>query len=477
MYFDLIVATDDKWGIARKDALPWRLMNAGREDMDYFRRITTEPGTAVIMGRKTWDTIPDKFKPLPNRINIVISTKHLSIDIEGALTESPIVRVGSFLAALDWTSSHYNVSGELSVKHVMVIGGNAIYELALHSVHLRYAFVTVIAGDFGCDMQFPCHYLKHATFSLNNKVINPINEYRVYDMRNIAEWTFLRLMERLLGAPSKPNRTSIPTRFSFHEVLKFNLYESGRGKILPLLTTKEVKWPLIYHELIWFLRGSTNTKYLIDNNVHIWDANTTREFLDSRGLTKYEVGEVGNIYGAQWRNWNGIDQLQKIISTIKKDPWDRRLVVSAWNVEQLDQMALLPCHYAFQFIVTPNENGEPKYLNCIVNMRSADLALGVPFNAVSYALLTHMISHLTNLQSGILSISMADCHIYGSHISGIKEWIKRTPVRFPILKFGPKILEKGKSVTLDDFTNCFEITDYIVMDYVHQPVIRLPMAV
>jgi thymidylate synthase len=303
-----------------------------------------------------------------------------------------------------------------------------------------------------------------------------------------GEMAYLALLSKLLAAPLRQNRTGIPTRGTFHEVLKFSLYDSARGCVLPLITTKRMLYDKIYHELVWFIRGDTDIVYLQANGVNIWNANTTREFLDARGLTNYRAGQIGPGYGFQWRNYGagwspdqaeacsaGIDQLSAVIDQLRADPWDRRMLVLAWNPAQLSQVALPPCHYSYQFHVEQANDGA-YVLNCLVNMRSADLALGVPFNIASYGLLTHFVAKITGYRPGVLSLSMADCHIYTNHEAGIREQLRRAPYPPPSLAFSDRVNER-KKIDIDDFAQKFTIDDVIVSDYRHHPYIRLAMAV
>lgn len=450
MQFDFIVAVDSKWGMAKDGKLPWTGTEAGKQDMSWFVEKTKKG--AVIMGRKTWDAIGH---PLAGRINIVVCGK--------SFVYSDHIEVESLEEALSYCADN-------KIKHNMVIGGAVLYAAAMKSPWLRYGYVTMIDGDFECDMKFPM------TLGDSYHVLwyPGMNEYRLYDYSNCAELEFIGLCRRLLVAPLRQNRTGVPTRGLFHEVLKFPLRDN-RGLILPLITTKFTPWRLIYHELIWFLRASTDTSYLIENNVHIWDGNTTREFLDGRQLHHYSVGDVGPIYGCQWRNWNTgtghVDQLKEAISALKSDPWSRRLIVSAWNVGALPAMALPPCHLMYQFHVDPDCEGQPKYLNCLVIMRSADVALGVPFNIASYAFLTHIVAQIVGLLPGVLSVSMTDCHIYSTHTEGVKLLIQRDPRRFPTIKFNCA----GNDI--DDYAYKFGISDYKISDYVPYPALKLPMAV
>lgn len=802
MEFDFIVAVDVRWGISRQGNLPWKGTSEGVIDMNWFKKVTSRPETAVIMGRRTWESIPDNFRPLPGRINVVISSRNRGVTIMNALTETPVVNVDSFTKALEWCAEH-RVEGSLKVSQCIVIGGNLIYEQALRSAYLRFGFITKFNRDFDCDKEFPIKYLKN----VSSEVVSDGHEYTIhkFNFTNEGERAYMDLLRELETAPSHPNRTNIPTQGIFHRSLRFQLHD-GRGKVLPLITTKKINWAAIYHELIWFLRGSTNTSYLVENNVKIWNGNSTREYLDAKGLTSYAEGDLGPIYGHQWRNWGGlfqsrepskgIDQLSNVIEKIKTDPGNRRLVVSAWNVSQLEEMALPPCflagtpvrtqngyepietiqlrsklythvgnfkpvneihitnytgpvhllkvigqpepyrmtpnhpmyyragndaswveaknisngrvgihintksilvpfteiintqhkkvktqillddvnmwymlgyfvkngsidqkyksyfifnltdmersfpiistvtslnevatrnyhsyrrfeireqfwynifkefgraitnrtipqwvhdapvkyiekflegygyanrssattvsrdlayhmqllllkigkkaliskhdnphtysiyyqdsdksdicvieagyawykvksnitvnventpvynfdvgddhtytvgnlathncHYSFQFHVG-FESEVPKYLNCLVNMRSADVALGVPFNIASYSLLTHIIAHLTGLTAGELVVSMADCHLYENHLDGVREQLTRCPRRFPIIQFGPAITSCNPSkLTIDDFAKKFTFRDYIINNYNSHPPIKLHMAV
>lgn len=248
----------------------------------------------------------------------------------------------------------------------------------------------------------------------------------------------------------KKDRTGVGTLSLFGTQARYNLeYE------FPLLTTKSVHFKSVVHELLWFLSGSTNTKYLNDNGVRIWN-----EWQDDKG-------NLGPVYGKQWRDWEDkdgrhIDQISNLIYNLKKDPFSRRHIVSAWNVGELDKMALPPCHSFFQFHV--DNDG---YLSCQLYQRSADLFLGVPFNIASYALLTYMIAQVTNLRPKEFIHTTGDTHIYANHIIQVNEMLSRNHKTLPTLKLNSNI---------NDIFD-FRYEDIILEGYDPHPAIKAPVAI
>lgn len=261
---------------------------------------------------------------------------------------------------------------------------------------------------------------------------------------------YLDLLDRLLQeGTKKEDRTGTGTLSVFGAQCRYDLSEG-----FPLVTTKKLHLRSIIHELLWFIKGDTNIKYLKDNNVKIWD-----EWADADG-------DLGPVYGKQWRSWPGpdgqtFDQLRDVIEQIKTNPDSRRLMVNAWNVACIPDMALPPCHCLFQFYVA---NGK---LSCQLYQRSADVFLGVPFNIASYALLTHMIAQVTNLQAGDFVHTFGDLHLYSNHIDQAKEQLTRTPLDKPKLELNPAIKD------IEGFT--FE--DIMIKDYEAHPHIKAPVAV
>ncbi|GIF05922.1 thymidylate synthase [Actinoplanes siamensis] len=256
------------------------------------------------------------------------------------------------------------------------------------------------------------------------------------------------LLRRVLetGTP-KSDRTGTGTRSLFGERLRYDL-SAG----FPLITTKRVHFKSIAVELLWFLRGDTNVRWLRDQGVTIWDEWAGPD------------GELGPVYGYQWRSWpgrnGGIDQLSGVLDTLRRNPDSRRMVVSAWNVGDLDEMALMPCHAMFQFYVADGR------LSCQLYQRSADLFLGVPFNIASYALLTRMIADQVGLAPGDFIWVGGDCHIYDNHVDQVQEQLGREPYPFPSLRIAPR-------PSLFDH----EYADFEVVGYRHHPAIKAPVAV
>jgi thymidylate synthase len=247
----------------------------------------------------------------------------------------------------------------------------------------------------------------------------------------------------------KGDRTGTGTRSVFGYQMRFDLAEG-----FPLVTTKKVHLRSIIHELLWFLRGDTNIQYLKDNGVTIWD-----EWADAEG-------NLGRVYGAQWRSWKGsdgrsIDQIARVIEQIRTNPDSRRLIVSAWNVAEIEKMALPPCHALFQFFVV---NGR---LSCQLYQRSADIFLGVPFNIASYALLTRMIAQVTGLEPGEFIHTLGDAHLYNNHLEQAKLQLTREPRRLPRMELNPDVR------SIFDFR--FE--DFKLLEYEPYPSISAPIAV
>ncbi|MBA2250086.1 MAG: thymidylate synthase [Chitinophagaceae bacterium] len=266
---------------------------------------------------------------------------------------------------------------------------------------------------------------------------------------------YLSLLQHILdNGADKSDRTGTGTRSIFGHQMRFDL-NAG----FPLVTTKKLHLKSIIYELLWFLKGDTNIQYLKENGVRIWD-----EWAD-------ENGDLGPVYGKQWRSWEGadgkvVDQVTELIQQIKINPDSRRLIVSAWNVADLPEMRLMPCHCLFQFYTSPNDNGKRK-LSCQLYQRSADVFLGVPFNIASYALLTLMIAQVCDLEPGEFIHSFGDVHLYNNHFEQAKIQLSRDPFALPKMKINRQVKN------IFDFS--FE--DFELVNYQSHPGIKAPVAV
>ncbi len=302
------------------------------------------------------------------------------------------------------------------------------------------------------------------------KYVVDLNKYKNRDKNQEyhEEFQYLNLIQDILNEGIIQKGRNGFTKCSFGSVMHFSL-ENNK---IPILTTKKTAWKTCLKELLWFIKGQTSNKILNDQKVHIWDGNSTKEFMESRGLQHYKEGDLGPLYGFQWRFFNapyedcdanytdkGVDQLQTVIDCLK-DPnqrTSRRLVVSAWNPCQINEGVLPPCHVLFQFNVV-----EGNKLSCCLMARSQDILLGEPFNIASYSFLTHIIAKHCNLEPYEFILYCGNCHIYDDHIQQCQEQISRTPYPFPTLE----ILNKRDNI------NDYVIEDFKIHNYQHHPPIK-----
>ncbi|GLI68727.1 hypothetical protein VaNZ11_013217 [Volvox africanus] len=516
----LVIAATTSLGIGKNGILPgWSLPG----DMAYFRELTTRTRDSarrnvVIMGRKTWESIPIKFRPLKGRLNVVlsrafsveddivsaadenssaVSNRHAATGNDkvqadvyetalrfGAKLHSDVLGCGSLEAALALLD-HEKLKSE--VADVFIIGGGQIYAEALRHPNCTAVHLTQVEKEYECDTFLPP--LDPAVFgvwSASEPIVENDTRYSFvcYTRRGLStppelppsmasrhdEMQYLDLVRELVTSGTfRPDRTGTGTYSRFGRTARYNLRHT-----FPLLTSKRVFWKGVAEELLWFISGSTNANLLRDKNIRIWDGNGTREFLDGRGLHHREVGDLGPVYGFQWRHFGaaykdmhadytgqGVDQLRSIIEQIRKDPTDRRMIMSAWNPAVLHEMALPPCHMFCQFYVADGE------LSCLMYQRSCDVGLGVPFNIASYALLTRLVAQVAGLRAGELVHVMGDTHVYANHVEPLKEQLKNAPRHFPCLRINPA------KTDIDSFL--FE--DFELIDYNPHQAIKMKMAV
>jgi dihydrofolate reductase / thymidylate synthase len=454
--------------------LPWKRIPS---DMKYFKDQTQN--SIVIVGRKTYETLP----PLPGRVVLVITSSFMP----------GVVCFSNFEQSLEYAA--------LLTKPIFVIGGGQLYKTAIQSKWCKALDITEISeGPISGD---PIAYFPPITknFVIENSVPKSSDfekEYQpfkdgdyilkhriyknLYDGRS-SENTYLSALNTILSEGcQKEDRTGVGTLSTFGQVLKFEFGFITDGYYsFPLLTTKKMFLRGIIEELLFFLRGGVDNDLLKDKNVHIWDGNTTREFLDQRGMSSFEDGSLGKAYGFQWRFWGakwegkkanykgkGHDQISTIINQLKTDPFSRRIVLSAWNVSDLAEMCLPPCHTMYVFNVQIVDG--KKKLFCHLTQRSGDMFLGVPFNIASASLLTFIIAKCTGLEPGGLTLSIVDAHIYLNHIEQCKLQISRLPYHFPSLKITKDIN------SIEDIENlCYG--DFSLQNYNCHPGIKADMAI
>jgi dihydrofolate reductase/thymidylate synthase len=410
-------------------------------------------------------------------------------------------------------------------QQVFIIGGASVYKEALSLQNCNKILLTSVLNDFpDCDTFFPiipadkfrlssrsavqeensiryrfCEYdaipnddsefsssstpalalfLASASHQTAVEIINTessvqptANDETLQSSINIEEEQYLSLLRDIMANGTiRGDRTGTGTISKFGVTMRFNL----RNNLFPLLTTKRVFWRGVAEELLWFIKGSTNANELADKNIRIWDGNASKEFLTKLGLGHRESGDLGPVYGFQWRHFGakydtmysdytnqGVDQLLDCINKIKTNPEDRRIVMSAWNPADLHLMALPPCHMFCQFYVANNE------LSCQMYQRSADMGLGVPFNIASYALLTRLMAQVCGLQPGEFIHCIGDAHVYLNHIEALNEQVKRLPKEFPVLLINPEVKD----------IDSFKFSDFTIENYNPDTAIKMKMAV
>jgi dihydrofolate reductase/thymidylate synthase len=498
----IVVALSKNNGFGYKDpskGLPWPHL---KKDMSKFFQITsTTPRegkiNVIIMGKNTYVSIPAQHRPLKERLNFVVSSTLQQTDVDSS------VQIFKTL-----TEAISGARANPIVDYVFVIGGIRLCEEAMTLPECSHLFITEIDKEFDADVFYPPidngSFVKVASSSYEegglaiNDVVyersaqpvgvishaDYVTHLMKYDENESAfEYNYLKCVERVLRNGERcANRTGIDTISVFDENMQFEIKQLSDGSYrLPILTTKKIFLKGAVTELLWMLRGGTSAKWLQERDVHIWDGNSTREYLDRIGLKDYAEGELGPVYGHQWVNWGsadwrnkdiktaGINQIRKLIEMIKTDPSSRRLVLSAWNVSDLDKMALPPCHIMYIFKVTDHDK-PVKTLNCKLVLRSNDMFLGSPFNILNTSVLTILMSKACNMNPGKIAVSITDAHIYVNHLEMVKEQLSRVPFKFPSLRIDKQIQswDDMLELTIDDFK---------LQNYNSWPVIKAPMAV
>ena len=492
--FHLIVAiSKQNNGIGYQNDLLFR----SKQDTNFFRKITqlkrdVVNKNAVIMGRKTWESIPEQYKPLNKRTNIIISkNKYLELQEQYGLNDLEN-KNHSILVFPNLETCLSKVS-EGIFENIYVMGGSNIYKYFLdHNIcHMLHITEIECQDAINTDTYFPVEieslskkyvlqnvsnmYTEKNVFSPANNTFlgkitlniktyinknlyansqhcnNIISNLSKLTQQNHDENSYLKLLEKILSQGSIRETRSGKTISLFGEKLEFDV-----ENFFPLLTTKKMFFKGVREELLWFLQANTNAKDLSDKGVKIWEGNSSREYLDKIGLHHYPEGDCGPIYGFQWRHFNakysgsdkdysgkGVDQIAEIIHLIRNNPNSRRIFMSGWNPEQMSEMALPPCHVSYQFYV------DGDYLSCQMYQRSGDMFLGIPFNIASTSLLLYLIAKIVDLKPKKVVLVLGDAHIYHNHLSQVTEQISRIPYAFPKLEIIRRVSDPAEYTSAD----------------------------
>lgn len=463
-------------GIGCRGKLPWRI----KQEMQHFRERTHN--CAVIMGRATWDSLPTV--PLPHRLNVVITSQPKKI-LSSSYDERVLVATSLTDALMKLERSHK------SPTRTYVIGGEQVYRTAVEHEMCEAIELTNIDKTAIPEQDYDRFFPRIPTpmFQLTKSVPTSFGAYEMWEKikdEHSPEWSFMNLLRNVRhnGELVLAERSGVGTLQCFGLSVRFSLANDR----IPVLTAKRVHWKSVAEEVLQFARGDINARHLEAKGVKIWKGHTSRAHLDSIGAPHVEEGSMWKAYGWQWRHWGlpylGIhtdydaikksllqggtarqnvinlypqlkhavfhDQLANLVHLLKTNPSSRRMVLSAWNVADLDQMCLPPCHMLYTFNVTHGR------LNCQMTQRSWDLFLGAPFNIAGTALLVRLLCATTELEPGEIKIDAANAHIYLNHVEQVDEMIERAEnlglYRFPTLEIKRKLfsLEDWNTLTADD---------------------------
>lgn len=450
--FNIILATDNNGGFGLNNKLPWNF----NLDISYFKNLTLYNDYSslinikniLIMGNNTFKSM--NSQPLQNRKSFVISNNYKLLNNNNKNEDA--LFFNNFISA-------YNEACTYNYSNIWVIGGLNIFENALMHWGCNKIYYTKIDNIFNCDKyininKYNIKWIKKILLEDTN--LNDNQKYKLVFHEGINKFNieikYLELLNNILFNGEKRETRNSITYSKFTKKISCNLNYG-----FPLLTTKKMFWKGIVEELLFFIRGDTNTNILSNKGINIWKENTNKIFLDKLNLN-YNEGDMGPMYGYQWRFFNkpynnyslkkGIDQLEFIINEIKTNPTSRRILMTCFNPEQVNEGVLYPCHsIIIQFYIKNNN------LSCNMYQRSADLFLGLPFNIASTSLLLHIISKLTNLNPYKVNLLLGDYHIYDNHINAIQEQLTRIPQHLPNLK-------------IKDFKNIKDVENSIFEDYI-----------
>lgn len=465
MYFDIICAVDCNYGFGLYNDNEYKLPWNNKIDMKFFQRktkFTENPmkQNAIIMGKNTWLSIN---KVLPERLNIVLTNSKINND--------NLICVNEF-------DKCFELCKKNSVESIYVIGGcNLIHQLLNHS-KLRYVYLNQIQNKYDCNISLkPILELKNEFKILNQETIEDVIMYKLENIIYKDEYNYLNLLKNILISGDHRNTRNSETLSVFGKHLSFNLINK-----LPILTTKKIFIRGIIEELIWFLKGSTNSKELENKKINIWQGNSNKNFINSMNLP-YNEGDIGPMYGFNWnffgaeykgceQNYedSGYNQIKYCLDLLENDPNSRRIIMTTFDPSTANKGVLYPCHgIVIQFYIKEVDN--IRYLSCNMYQRSADMFLGVPFNITSYSLLCYIFCEVLNNNTEYkynpdkLNIYFGDCHIYKNHLDAVKEQLNNLPYIFPSVEFNRKITDI-KEVKYEDIN---------IINYIHHKSIKAEM--
>ena len=477
-----IVLHKNKLAIGRNNNLLFRF----KKDMEFFKQSTL--GKIVLMGYNTYLSLP--IKPLSDRLNFVLTRK---TELYNIPENNDFHQQTTYFMSYEIFNEIYNNWVEKPV--VFVIGGSQIYNLFIYKA--KNIYITDIRKTDGKEVRFEVGNEPDTFFELPSKFKlkstseihlseNGLYSYRFLKYEEYGrsqEYRYFDLMKNILTeGNNRDDRTNVGTISIFGTQMRFDISDT-----IPLMTAKQVPFRIILEELLWFCRGDTDSKILKAKGVHIWNGNTSRDFLDKQGLFEYNEGVLGAGYGFQWRHFGaeykqefadsnkvedkseigGFDQLNYIEHLLKNDPFSRRIVLSAWNPTAFYKTALPPCHILLQFYV--EEIDGEKYLSSHFYMRSNDVFLASVFNVVSYTILTYILALKCDMKPKQIVYSCGDTHIYKSHLNQVQELLTRRPRPFPKLILNPRLKSKDWSDMTEE--------DFELVGYFPQETIRAEMAI
>lgn len=435
--------------------------------VEYFKRVSMLTKDAgLVMGRNTWDALNEEVLAI-----ITSATRVIVLTTRPTFTNKPNV-VFATPKTLDTILQPFS--------DVFVLGGESIYAMFIGRAQRIYASIEDAAPPSTSLSTFLMNHLQDFEIVHYSDAKHVIYE-RCSPSRMHGEYVYLNLLGDIYNTGKiREDRTKVGTVSVFGRQMRFDI-----SKSVPLLTTKQLGWKSVVRELLWFIKGQTDSKLLEAHKVNIWKENTTREFLEKRGLTEYQEGDIGPMYGFQWRHMGaeykganhdysnkGHDQIKWLLDSLRTDPYSRRHMITTFNPVVVDKGVLAPCHgIVAQFYVEDAIQGGPKYLSCHVYNRSQDTFLGMSWNIFSYAVLTYIIAKFVNMRPKELVMSTGDTHIYSNHLEQCKVQMARTPFPFPVLTIKDTVISKPNGI--DDLT----IDDFDLVGYVSHPALKAPMAV